>query len=62
MKNKDYEAVIENTSRAIEFDPENKKAYLNRAEALEKTEKEEDALEGKIGIVYFFRIFLWKLK
>lgn len=42
----EYEDTIEYTTNALKYNPEFVKAYLNRAEAYENTEKLEEALEG----------------
>jgi tetratricopeptide (TPR) repeat protein len=53
LKKEDYEGVIEYASKAIKLNEKFKKAYINRAEAYEKTEKEEDALAGNLHIYVF---------
>jgi lipoprotein NlpI len=45
MKKQDFDGVIHEATKAINFDKTLKKAYLNRAFAFDKLEKDEDALE-----------------
>jgi tetratricopeptide (TPR) repeat protein len=44
LRQKSYDDCIHFTSQAINLDPKFKKAYQNRATALEQSEREDEAL------------------
>lgn len=48
IKMLEYEATIEYTTKALQYNENFVKALLNRGESYEKTEKYEEALEGII--------------
>lgn len=45
LKKLDYDGVIHEATKAINYDNSLKKAYINRSAAFEKVDKDEDALE-----------------
>lgn len=52
LKNEDIDGVIHYTTEALRYDPNFKKALLNRAFCFEKKDKIEEAFEGDSNVNY----------